>query len=79
MLNRAGGYCASRSAGRTEKALSGIICCGFRWVRHGDRDEPDMIPAAAQALPTQPPEGAAEKGAGGRCGSAVSGPVAHGV
>ncbi|MGQ7185194.1 hypothetical protein ACUODJ_15075, partial [Escherichia sp. HC-CC] len=25
----------------------------------GDRDEPDMMPAATQALPTQPPEGAA--------------------
>lgn len=27
----------------------------------GDRDEPDMMPAATQALPTQPPEGAAEE------------------
>ncbi|MNB77125.1 cell division protein DedD [compost metagenome] len=27
----------------------------------GDRDEPDMMPAAAQALPIQPPEGAAEE------------------
>jgi len=27
----------------------------------GDRDEPDMMPAAAQALPSQPPEGAAEE------------------
>ncbi|MTH46394.1 cell division protein DedD [Intestinirhabdus alba] len=27
----------------------------------GDRDEPDMIPDATQALPTQPPEGAAEE------------------
>ena len=26
----------------------------------GDRDEPDMLPAATQALPSQPPEGAAE-------------------
>ena len=26
-----------------------------------DRDEPDMMPAATQALPTQPPEGAAEE------------------
>ncbi len=29
--------------------------------KHGDRDEPDMMPAATQALPTQPPEGAAEE------------------
>ncbi|MGY9269852.1 cell division protein DedD [Citrobacter freundii] len=27
----------------------------------GDRDEPDMMSAATQALPTQPPEGAAEE------------------
>ncbi|MGS9235670.1 cell division protein DedD, partial [Salmonella enterica subsp. enterica serovar Infantis] len=27
----------------------------------GDRDEPDMMPAATQALPTQPPAGAAEE------------------
>ena len=27
----------------------------------GDRDEPDMLPAAIQALPSQPPEGAAEE------------------
>ncbi len=27
----------------------------------GDRDEPNMMPAATQALPTQPPEGAAEE------------------
>ncbi|MCR4458207.1 MULTISPECIES: cell division protein DedD [Enterobacteriaceae] len=27
----------------------------------GDRDEPDMMPAATQALPAQPPEGAAEE------------------
>ena len=27
----------------------------------GDRDEPDMLPAVTQALPTQPPEGAAEE------------------
>lgn len=27
----------------------------------GDRDEPDMLPAATQALPSQPPEGAAEE------------------
>ncbi|WP_124063588.1 cell division protein DedD, partial [Escherichia coli] len=27
----------------------------------GDRDEPDMMPAATQALPTQPPEVAAEE------------------
>lgn len=27
----------------------------------GDRDEPDMSPAATQALPAQPPEGAAEE------------------
>ncbi|CAM6236488.1 TPA: cell division protein DedD [Escherichia coli] len=27
----------------------------------GDRDEPDMMPAATLALPTQPPEGAAEE------------------
>ncbi|MDV5357463.1 cell division protein DedD [Kosakonia sp. SMBL-WEM22] len=27
----------------------------------GDRDEPDMMPAATQALPSQPPEGAAEE------------------
>ncbi|EFR1105752.1 cell division protein DedD [Salmonella enterica] len=27
----------------------------------GDRDEPDMMPAVTQALPTQPPEGAAEE------------------
>ncbi len=27
----------------------------------GDRYEPDMMPAATQALPTQPPEGAAEE------------------
>ncbi|MFW0765204.1 cell division protein DedD [Trabulsiella odontotermitis] len=27
----------------------------------GDRDEPDMLPAATQALPAQPPEGAAEE------------------
>ena len=26
----------------------------------GDRDEPDMLPTATQALPAQPPEGAAE-------------------
>ncbi len=40
----------------------------------GDRDEPDMMPAATQALPTQPPEGAAEEVRARRCGSAVSGP-----
>ena len=28
----------------------------------GDRDEPDMLPAATQALPSQPPEGAAGMG-----------------
>jgi DedD protein len=27
----------------------------------GDSDEPDMLPAATQALPSQPPEGAAEE------------------
>ena len=27
----------------------------------GDRDEPDMLPAVTQALPAQPPEGAAEE------------------
>ena len=27
----------------------------------GDNDEPDMLPAATQALPAQPPEGAAEE------------------
>lgn len=27
----------------------------------GDTDEPDMLPAASQALPSQPPEGAAEE------------------
>ncbi len=27
----------------------------------GDRDEPDMLPAATQALPAQPPEGAARR------------------
>ena len=27
----------------------------------GDRDEPDMLPAATQALPSQPPDGAAEE------------------
>ncbi|ADO47672.1 cell division protein DedD [[Enterobacter] lignolyticus] len=27
----------------------------------GDKDEPDMLPAATQALPSQPPEGAAEE------------------
>ncbi|MEE7530693.1 cell division protein DedD [Klebsiella huaxiensis] len=27
----------------------------------GDRDEPDMLPAATQTLPSQPPEGAAEE------------------
>lgn len=27
----------------------------------GDRDEPDMLPAVTQALPSQPPEGAAEE------------------
>ena len=27
----------------------------------GDRDEPDMLPAATQALPSQPPEGAVEE------------------
>lgn len=27
----------------------------------GDRNEPDMLPAATQALPSQPPEGAAEE------------------
>lgn len=27
----------------------------------GDRDEPDMLPAVAHALPSQPPEGAAEE------------------
>lgn len=27
----------------------------------GDNDEPDMLPTATQALPTQPPEGAAEE------------------
>ncbi|MBN0394632.1 cell division protein DedD, partial [Pseudomonas aeruginosa] len=27
----------------------------------GDRDEPDMLPAATQELPSQPPEGAAEE------------------
>ncbi|MCI1899919.1 MAG: cell division protein DedD [Enterobacter sp.] len=27
----------------------------------GDRDEPDMLPVATQALPAQPPEGAAEE------------------
>ncbi|MFJ2974769.1 cell division protein DedD [Kluyvera sp. NPDC087067] len=27
----------------------------------GDRDEPDMLPTATQALPAQPPEGAAEE------------------
>ena len=30
-------------------------------AKPGDRDEPDMMPAATQALPTQPPEGAAEE------------------
>ncbi len=33
-----------------------------RWMpKPGDRDEPDMLPAATQALPSQPPEGAAEE------------------
>ncbi len=27
----------------------------------GDKDEPDMLPVASQALPSQPPEGAAEE------------------
>lgn len=31
----------------------------------GDRDEPDMLPAATQALPSQPPEGAAEEARAG--------------
>ncbi|ORJ48226.1 cell division protein DedD, partial [Kluyvera intermedia] len=31
----------------------------------GDRDEPDMMPAATQALPAQPPEGAADAGQAG--------------
>ncbi|VDZ82314.1 cell division protein DedD [Kluyvera intermedia] len=36
----------------------------------GDRDEPDMLPTATQALPAQPPEGAAEEvRAGGCCGT----------
>ncbi|EOL8939220.1 cell division protein DedD [Cronobacter dublinensis] len=35
----------------------------------GDRDEPDMLPAATQALPSQPPEGAAEEV---RAGNAVT-------
>lgn len=35
----------------------------------GDTDEPDMLPAATQALPSQPPEGAAEEV---RAGTAVA-------
>ena len=35
----------------------------------GDRDEPDMLPAATQALPSQPPEG--------RCRCAIAGSVAN--
>ena len=35
----------------------------------GDRDEPDMLPGATQALPSQPPEGAAEEV---RAGDAVA-------
>jgi len=41
----------------------------------GDRDEPDMMPAATQALPTQPPEGGGGRGAGRRCGGSVAGSV----
>ncbi|STT85597.1 sporulation domain-containing protein [Klebsiella pneumoniae] len=43
----------------------------------GDRDEPDMLPAATQALPSQPPEGAAERGAGGRCRRAIVRSIAY--
>jgi DedD protein len=43
----------------------------------GDRDEPDMLPAATQALPAQPPEGAAEE-VRGRCRRAVARSVASG-
>ncbi len=42
----------------------------------GDRDEPDMLPAATQALPSQPPEGAAEEVSGRRRG-AIAGSFAR--
>lgn len=44
----------------------------------GDRDEPDMLPAATQALPAQPPEGAAGRGACRRCRRTVARSVTPG-
>lgn len=41
----------------------------------GDRDEPDMMPAATQALPTQPPRRGGGRGTGRRCGGTVVGSV----
>lgn len=41
----------------------------------GDRDEPDMMPAATQALPTQPPEGAAEEVRAGDAARAIVGSI----
>lgn len=42
----------------------------------GDSDEPDMLPAATQALPSQPPEGAAEEV---RAGAAVPPGLSNGT
>lgn len=42
----------------------------------GDRDEPDMLPAATQALPSQPPEGR-RKRCGRRCRRAIVRSIAY--
>ncbi len=42
----------------------------------GDRDEPDMLPAATQALPSQRWKGGG-RGAGGRCRRAIVRSIAY--
>lgn len=49
------------AAGRAEKHYQDEFAAIPLVPKAGDRDEPDMMPAATRALPTQPPEGAAEE------------------
>lgn len=45
----------------------------------GDREEPDMLPAVTQALPSQPPEGAAQQMRGGDAAGASTLPMQQSV
>lgn len=45
----------------------------------GDREEPDMLPAVTQALPSQPPEGAAQQVRGGDAAGASALPMQQSV